>query len=71
MGSLRQHQVPASGANGARTVDHQVGAEHIQRYATAIGALYAMRAQGSNFADSELGRIADRLYVVADSGRSE
>jgi hypothetical protein len=39
MGSLRQHHVPASGANGAHTVDHQVGAEHIQRYATAIGAL--------------------------------
>jgi hypothetical protein len=67
MGSLRQHEVPASGADGARTIDHQVGAKHIQRYATAIGALYAMRAQGSNFADAELGPIADWLYVVASS----
>jgi hypothetical protein len=71
MGSLRQHGVPASGADGARTVDHQVGAEHTQRYATAIGALYALRAQGGDFTDGELGWIADRLHIVAGSERSE
>lgn len=61
--------MPTHRADGARSAGHPMGSRRVERLAAQMCAMHAMRPQGRDVADAELGGYAGRMAAGRRSGQ--